>query len=1545
MNISNGTNSTLITGSQYADKILNRGTKVTLKSNNGNDDVENYGENSKIYLSYGDDYARNYAAKVTIDGNAGNDRIVNTGNDSSISAGAGYDSVENYGDYSTINISVGNNYILNEGAGTKINGGIGDDSIDNKGDKTIIKSGGGSDIISSNAEYVSIDSGANNNTILNYGDYASIKTGNGNNYTFNHGNKVTIQGGKGYNGVFNYGEYVLVSMTGGTNYIYDYNDRNTIIGGAGNDTIFSNGHTGLYKTGGGSDSITATGDFLTVDGGAGNDRISVNTDYSSIEGGAGVDTINAIGDRNYISGGAGNDIITSNGDKVTLETGKGDDMVFAAGENLQILLDGDNNALFLEATKNSTIITGTGSDYISADESSALFIEAGTGGDDEISGFAANDTIKMASAVKNSYIDGNDFVIEFAKGSFRIQDFGYSSIQAVNTSGELVTLNAQPEGLTLDNKTKEISVTGGEGADTITNSGANVTIDSGNGNDSVTNSGANSKINVGVGNHTINNSGANTVIEGGEGKLSITNSGNGVTINSGNSKNTITNTADSVLINGGKEYANISTSGKNVTIKSNGATSFIEINGKNTGTVLEYSADDGGILVVSGMGSNDTLDLKGASYLTFESGSLYSVIVGDKTLNFTTNDFKINGVKSNANTYTIKNGESLTVDKIIYTATDGNAVLNLGENGKITGIASGKVMVNVDAIKVLINATKGGEKFTAEADGDELIITKNVPITFSNGSFTYNGESLTAEEGATFTQVVECDGYSSSNFISCRVKSVYKITDTEMIIDSKNTAIMSNLTDEENSNLVIADLSGKITYNYSDNSFTPSKGATEIFYIGGYVLTTTAIDSAGSNISMDMNGLNFNSGNGAVNFALSSFNQNEIISGDLKCTEGKIIIGYDDTINFADNTNFEFNKYGYTLTASTIENSKVALELNETEFSLKPVEDEGSLHLTLKNGKNKIFDNTLTISDGAVIISTTDVIDRKKFSLTQDTTIKIENDNQIITATAQADINAYFWRDAKGIFYFKIDGDAANFALNISQPDGTEIFNGEFTFGGCITYNDKKPNFALISDLGSEGYESFVQFKDTAKTIYAQTPGKNIVFDAEMKGGKLTANFTKKDNNSVNLTITKDETEILNDIIDIEGSLTFDTEQRKLLINKGAKVTSLAGYSIKNSVLTLDKYFSDSELNLTNYEFEVTKIDTTKFTSDISVIGNSLANSIKGGKSNDTFSGAEGNDTIIGGKGDDEIDGGADNDILKGEAGNDSIYGGGGNDTLYGGAGADVFVYSEGNDIIEDYKTGEDIISATYTSSSVKGSDVILTTANGTLTVKNVKDKAITFINDEGETSDLIFFADLSYTPLEKGLSYDSKRTVLTVSNEFEDYGINLENYLPTVIKVNAGAFKDSIIITGNDLNNSIKGGKGNDTLTGGAGSDIFVYESGDDVITDYTAGQDSIVANEEVKNVEYDGKNVILTMDSGTLTVKNAKGKEILVTNGLDDGEKIYSRTLEILYDNNFAVDDFNLDSIPEKNYSVGEIEYLDINEKFTIGDSVVADSSFTEK
>lgn len=129
-----------------------------------------------------------------------------------------------------------------------------------------------------------------------------------------------------------------------------------------------------------------------------------------------------------------------------------------------------------------------------------------------------------------------------------------------------------------------------------------------------------------------------------------------------------------------------------------------------------------------------------------------------------------------------------------------------------------------------------------------------------------------------------------------------------------------------------------------------------------------------------------------------------------------------------------------------------------------------------------------------------------------------------------------------------------------------------------------------------------------------------------------------------------------------------------------------------------------------------------------SIFGGSGNDSLLGGKDDDYVHGNQGDDSIaggmgfdilVGGKGNDSIQGGKDFDVLRGELGNDSLYGelgddilaggkdadflsGGdgddfvsgelGNDTLEGGVGNDVFLFfaSSGNDIIQDFRHGED---------------------------------------------------------------------------------------------------------------------------------------------------------------------------------------------------------------------------------------------------------------
>jgi Ca2+-binding RTX toxin-like protein len=71
------------------------------------------------------------------------------------------------------------------------------------------------------------------------------------------------------------------------------------------------------------------------------------------------------------------------------------------------------------------------------------------------------------------------------------------------------------------------------------------------------------------------------------------------------------------------------------------------------------------------------------------------------------------------------------------------------------------------------------------------------------------------------------------------------------------------------------------------------------------------------------------------------------------------------------------------------------------------------------------------------------------------------------------------------------------------------------------------------------------------------------------------------------------------------------------------------------------------------------------------------------------------NDTIGWSNGADWLDGGAGNDTLYGLVGGDILIGGAGNDVMTGGSGSDDFRYfgrGFGNDVITDFKIGEDII-------------------------------------------------------------------------------------------------------------------------------------------------------------------------------------------------------------------------------------------------------------
>jgi|GEM_PF-4758560 len=132
-----------------------------------------------------------------------------------------------------------------------------------------------------------------------------------------------------------------------------------------------------------------------------------------------------------------------------------------------------------------------------------------------------------------------------------------------------------------------------------------------------------------------------------------------------------------------------------------------------------------------------------------------------------------------------------------------------------------------------------------------------------------------------------------------------------------------------------------------------------------------------------------------------------------------------------------------------------------------------------------------------------------------------------------------------------------------------------------------------------------------------------------------------------------------------------------------------ATVDLGNILFDGDTSIADS-FDVFNHEWTFSQI----FNSTSVTFLNNLDNRIRGLDSNDVINAQGGVDRVDGGKGDDLLRGGTATDILRGGEGNDILIGGADVDLLSGDQGSDHFVLvaGGGNDIIEDFQVGTDMI-------------------------------------------------------------------------------------------------------------------------------------------------------------------------------------------------------------------------------------------------------------
>ena len=338
---------------------------------NGHNSMLNTEDKKKFNGTKNADYIVNTGENVTIDANQGNDTIYGSdayGEMFYVSSGYGENVILNFADNDSLYMVSGK---------TMTGEVVGDDYVltlkGNVATGHVTLKGAGDLNFSQNGKYLTVDKV---NNIDNYDDQTRVAGTTGNDYITNTGEKVTIQSNAGNDTIDGsvFGELFQFSSADGNNVITNF---------GANDTLqMTAGRTLSFETVGADVVVTLKGNAFTG--------------YETLQGAAGLNFVKSK-DGKLLTVEAPTPIVnTQNNVKVT-GTDK-DDIIISTGDNV-------------------TIEGKTGNDTITGSDSYAeTFAFSSADGNNVITNFGINDTLKMTAGQTISTQTSGDDVIVTLKG-------------------------------------------------------------------------------------------------------------------------------------------------------------------------------------------------------------------------------------------------------------------------------------------------------------------------------------------------------------------------------------------------------------------------------------------------------------------------------------------------------------------------------------------------------------------------------------------------------------------------------------------------------------------------------------------------------------------------------------------------------------------------------------------------------------------------------------------------------------------------------------------------------------------------------------------------------------------------------------------------------------------------------------------------------------------------------------------------------------------------------------------------------------------------
>ena len=704
-----------------------------------------------------------------------------------------------------------------------------------------------------------------------------------------------------------------------------------------------------------------------------------------------------------------------------------------------------------------------------------------------------------------------------------------------------------------------------------------------------------------------------------------------------------------------------------------------------------------------------------------------------------------------------------------------------------------------------------------------------------------------------------------------------------------------------------------------------------------------SISAAGANAS-----INTGSGNdyisAAANASINAGAGNNTISAGTGSTIQAS--SYNDYVTIADNSTYIYSGGNDTIIGYT---DKSRIKIQGGAFtSLSGSADTSTGLVTITFSDGSATKGSLSIANGMnKVINIVKDDGQAVGYIYTGTENKIQT---IYNADSEASVNG----DANDNY---IVSSGSNNTINPGAGDDTvQLLHSTDDTGSVINYtegNDKVIGFEAIDAVR-------LDYVDGGKnTIGAMYSGN----DLQILNGADTSTFlTLKDvkNKKVNINRGTDETAVANNgavtltginstdvfyykagsgnqtIVGYGGNDSIVTSTDTNVTNAAIKGNNVI-LAIGNSSLTVKKDDEDDKLNIVGYGSQLygDKSIVVENT-DGDIINTTLNASVV------TIDGAESRTTsvyLVGNKNN--------NRILGTEKVGSTLHGGTGNDTLTGGEKKDVFVYSSGKDVITDYfgevgdlsstipaaryATDTDVIqlsTGSISTYSISGQDVTFTIGTGSLTVKNGKNKKITFLNASGDidtgttkvyrsptelivTSDsidslmsaqTITAADIANGKAVTVTAADAKVTLIDANLEL-DSSTNTPNLYISGNSAVANTLKASRY--GKD---TLIGGTKNDTLVGSGtlegvttGADTFLYK--------YGMGSDVIVNYKEADQIYFTSTDTTLTgstFKNGNVTFTatdlNGKNKSTFVVNNVAGKKITFANENGILYSQVFG-------------------------------------------